>query len=124
MVESGENKMKKAFTIFIGFIHDLAVGCWAATVLSIYWLDRSLVEHHELESVISGLKKEFFYLGLAFVTIVLLSGIGRTFTYVHIGSVYGEDAEKLRKKMLIIKHIILFTIFSIGIYWQYRIVFK
>jgi uncharacterized membrane protein len=114
--------MKRVFTIFIGFIHDLAVGCWAATVLSIYWLDRSVVKHLELESFISGLKKEFFYLGLVFVAIVLLTGIGRTFTY--IGSVYGEDNEKLRKKMLIIKHIILFTIFSIGIYWQYRTVFK
>ena len=114
--------MKRLFTIFVGFIHDLAAGCWAATVLSIYWLDRSLVEHHELEPVIAGLKKEFFYIGLAFVAIVLLSGMGRTLTYV--GSVYGEDAEKTRKKMLIIKHIILFTIFSIGIYWQYRTVFK
>jgi hypothetical protein len=124
MAESGENKMKKAFTIFIGFIHDLATGCWAATVLAIYWLDRSLVEYHELESVISRLKKEFFYLGIIFVAIVLLAGMGRTFTYVYIGSVYGEDTEKLRKKMLIIKHIILFTIFSIGLYWQYRTVFK
>jgi len=114
--------MKRLFTIFVGFIHDLAAGCWAATVLSIYWLDRSLMEHHELESVIADLKKEFFYLGLAFVAIVLLSGMGRTLTYV--GSVYGEDAEKTRKKMLIIKHIILFVIFSIGIYWQYSTVFK
>jgi uncharacterized membrane protein len=114
--------MKRVFTIFIGFIHDLAVGCWAATVFSIYWLDRSLTGHHELESVISGLKKEFFYIGLAFVAIVLISGTGRTFTY--IGSVYGEDVEKTRKKMLIIKHVILFTIFSIGIYWQYRTVFN
>jgi hypothetical protein len=116
--------MKRVFTIFVGFIHDLAVGCWAATVLAIYWLDRSLVEYHELESVISRLKKEFFYLGIIFVAIVLLAGMGRTFTYVYIGSVYGEDAEKLRKKMLIIKHIILFTIFSMGIYWQYKTVFK
>jgi uncharacterized membrane protein len=82
------------------------------------------VEYHELESVISRLKKEFFYLGIIFVAIVLLAGMGRTFTYVYIGSVYGEDTEKLRKKMLIIKHIILFTIFSIGLYWQYRTVFK
>jgi putative copper export protein len=114
--------MKRVFRILVGFIHDFAVGCWAATVLSIYWLDRSLVEHYELKSVISGLKKEFFYLGLIFVAIVLFTGIGRTFTYIE--SAYGEDAEKLRKRMLIIKHIILFTIFSIGTYWQYRTVFK
>lgn len=115
--------MKRAFTIFVGFIHDLAVGCWAATVLSIYWLDRSLAGHHELESVISGLKKEFFYLGLGCVTIALLTGVGRTFTYTYIGNVYGEDAERLRRKMLIIKHILLFAIFGTGIYWQYTMVF-
>ncbi|MEK7197811.1 MAG: hypothetical protein AAB151_09095, partial [Nitrospirota bacterium] len=70
-----------------------------------------------------GLKKQFFYLGIVCVAIVLLAGIGRTFTYAYIGSVYGEDAEKLRRKMLVIKHIILFAVFGLGIWWQFTMVF-
>ncbi|MEW6109442.1 MAG: hypothetical protein AB1632_09800 [Nitrospirota bacterium] len=114
--------MKKAFTIFVGFIHDFAAGCWAATVLAVYWLER--ITDHNVRSALTGLKKEFFYIGLACVAVVLLAGIGRTFTYAYIGEVYGADTEKMRKKMLITKHIILFAIFSAGIYWQWIMVFK
>lgn len=115
--------MKKAFTIFIGFIHDFAAGCWAATVLSIFWLDR--IEAKEgLETIFFSLKKQFFYLGLGCVAVVLLAGAGRTFTYAYIGSVYGENTERLRRKMLIIKHIVLLTVFGAGIYWQYLMVFR
>lgn len=115
--------MKKAFTIFVGFIHDLATGCWAATVFTIYWLNRLSLEHAELQSSLCRLKKEFFYIGLACAVVVFITGAGRTFTYVYTGKVYGEDAEKLRRKMLLIKHIILFSVFFAGTYWQYTMVF-
>lgn len=114
--------MKKALTIFIGFIHDFASGCWGATALAIYWLDR--VSDENLRPGLAGLKKEFFYIGLVCVGIVLLAGAGRTFTYASIGNLYGDDAERLRRKMLIIKHIVLFIIFGAGIFWQYTMVFE
>ncbi|MEK7333491.1 MAG: hypothetical protein AAB017_08955 [Nitrospirota bacterium] len=114
--------MKKALTIFIGFVHDFAAGCWAATVLAVYWVNR--IETGQVTGALFfGLKKQFFYLGIVCVAIVLLAGIGRTFTYAYIGSVYGEDAEKLRRKMLVIKHIILFAVFGLGIWWQFTMVF-
>lgn len=109
--------MKKALTIFIGFIHDFAAGCWAATVLAVYWLKKLALERPELHSALAPLKKEFFWLGLSCVVIVLLTGMGRTFTYV--GNVYGEDAEKTRRMMLIIKHVVLIAVFGLGLYWQY-----
>jgi len=115
--------MNKAFTIFIGFLHDFAAGCWAATVLAIYWLDCVALQRPELKPVLDGLERQFFWAGIVSVVIVLLAGMGRTFTYAHIGSVYGEDAEKLRRKMLIIKHVVLMLIFGSGIYWQYTLVF-
>lgn len=114
--------MKKAFTIFIGFLHDFAAGCWGATVLAVYWVHR-LEMQGEVGTIFFGLKKQFFYLGLACVAVVLLAGIGRTFTYAYIGDVYGKDAEKLRRKMLLIKHIILFLVFGSGIWWQYSMVY-
>jgi len=112
--------MKKALTIFIGFIHDFAAGCWAATVLAVYWLNRQSVPS-DITGIIFNLKKQFFFFGIACVILVFATGAGRTFTYV--GEVYGRDAEKMRRKMLIVKHVILLSVFSAGTYWQYTMVY-
>jgi len=40
-----------------------------------------------------------------------------------VGNVDGENAEKLKRRMLIIKHILLFLVFGVGIYWQYKMVY-
>ncbi|NJD78486.1 MAG: hypothetical protein FIB08_15560 [Candidatus Methanoperedens sp.] len=113
--------MKKALTIFTGFIHDFAAGCWAATVFAIYWIHRLHSGNSELTSILMPLERDFFYLGLACTGIVLITGMGRTFTYIE--NFYGKDAEKLRKRMLVAKHILLFGIFGGGTYWQYTMVF-
>lgn len=114
--------MNKALTIFIGFLHDFAAGIWLATVLAVYWLDR--IADANLQLALTGLKKEFFYIGFVCVGIVFIAGMGRTFVYAQIGDVYGKDAERLRRKMLMIKHILLLVVFGIGIYWQYVMTFK
>ena len=114
--------MKKAVTIFIGFIHDFAAGCWAATVLAVYWIHRIELDKN-LGGLLSGLKKQFFFIGLACVGTVLIAGAGRMFTYAYVGKVYGEEAEMLRKRMLIIKHVVLTILFCAGIYWQYVLVY-
>jgi hypothetical protein len=44
---------------------------------------------------------------------VFAGGAGRTFTYTYVGEVYGKDAEKMRRKMLIINHIVLFVVFAL-----------
>jgi putative copper export protein len=113
--------MNKALTITIGFVHDWAAGCWAATVLGVYWLNRQKAPG-ELGSILFDLKKQFFYFGIACVIVVFATGAGRTFTYVD--NVYGEDAEKVRRKMLMIKHIFLLTVFGAGIFWQYTMVYR
>ena len=115
--------MKKAFTIFIGFLHDFAAGCWGATVLAVYWVDREAAQRQDLKPILDVLERRFFWAGIACVAIVLLAGMGRTFTYAVIGSVYGEQSEALRRKMLIIKHIVLVAVFGAGTWWQYYLVF-
>ncbi|MBA4373809.1 MAG: hypothetical protein C0402_13235 [Thermodesulfovibrio sp.] len=115
--------MQKALTIFIGFIHDFAAGCWAATVLAVYWLERSAGDAPQLGESLGKLQQEFFFIGLACIVVVFAAGAGRTFTYAHIGSVYGEDSEKLRRRMLIIKHVLLLIVFGAGTLWQYSIAF-
>ena len=112
--------MNKAFTITIGFVHDFAAGCYAATVLGIYWLSRQ-VYSAEVGAVILGLKKQLFWTGIVCVVTVFATGAGRTFTYVD--NVYGEDAEKRRRKLLIIKHVFLLTVFGLGIWWQYSMTY-
>lgn len=115
--------MKKAFTIFIGFLHDFAAGCWAASVMAVYWIHSIALGRPEMKSVLTGLMKEFFHLGLVCVAVVLLAGIGRTFTYAYIGSVYGEESEQLRRRMLMVKHVVLLTVFGLGTWWQYMMAF-
>lgn len=114
--------MKKSITIFVGFIHDFAAGCWVATVLAIYWLHNLQSGSPELAQVIAPLENDFFYLGIACAGIVLLTGMGRTFTYIE--NFYGANAEKLRRKMLVVKHMLLFGIFGTGTYWQYTMAFS
>ena len=75
----------------------------------------------EVLVVLVDLKKQFFYMGLVCIMLVFASGAGRTFTYV--GNFYGEEAERERKKMLIIKHILLLAVFGGGSYWQYVMVY-
>jgi putative copper export protein len=115
--------MKKMITIFIGFLHDFAAGCWGATVLAIYWLDKVAAERPELLPVLSGLERQFFWAGIASTAVVLSAGMGRTFTYAYIGDVYGADAETMRRRMLLVKHVVLLSIFGLGIWWQYLVVF-
>ncbi len=118
-----DKRIKKAFTIFVGFLHDFAAGCWGATVLAIYWVDRLMARQPELKALLGGLMRQFFWAGIVSVAVVLIAGMGRTFTYAYIGDVYGADSEKVRRKMLIAKHIVLLTVFGLGIWWQYVMVF-
>lgn len=115
--------MKKTLTIFIGFIHDFAAGCWAATVLAVYWLEGIAGSSAELTAPLAALQQEFFWLGAACTGIVLVAGMGRTFTYAYIGAVYGEQAEHLRRRMLVIKHVVLIAVFGGGTWWQYTLAF-
>jgi putative copper export protein len=112
--------VKRTLTIVIGFVHDFAAGCWAATVLAIYWLSKQTFSA-EIASVALQMKKQFFWFGIACVFLVFATGAGRTFTYVT--DVYGPDAERTRRRMLIIKHVVLLTIFGAGTYWQYTMTF-
>lgn len=89
--------------------------------MAVYWLSAVSVSS-DLAVALTGLKKQFFYLGIACVVLVLGTGAGRTFTYVD--NVYGPDAERQRRKMLIIKHIFLFILFGAGTYWQGTMTFR
>lgn len=110
--------MKITFTILIGFLHDFAAGCWLATVLAVYRLEKAILGSGS-QAALNALQKEFFYIGIVCIVIVLGAGAGRMFTYVQ--NAYGADAEASRRKLLIIKHALLLVVFGLGTYWQYTL---
>ena len=114
--------MKRVLTIVTGFVHDFAAGIWAATVLSVWWIHRSPAAPAN-EGVLRPLMQQFFWIGVGCVALVMATGAGRTFTYAYVGEVYGADAERLRRRLLIAKHVVLLGVFGAGMAWQYGMAF-
>ena len=73
-----EESVKKAITIFIGFLHDFAAGCWAASVLAVYSVDPMALRSTELKPVLDGPERQFFWAGVGCTAVVLLAGMSRT----------------------------------------------
>jgi uncharacterized membrane protein len=115
--------VRRALTIFNGFVHDFAAGTWAATVFAVWWV-RSAAAFPQAEAVLRGLMQQFFWLGAACVILVMATGAGRTFTYAWVGDVYGPEAERLRRRLLIAKHVVLLLVFGAGTAWQYALAFR
>ena len=115
--------MKRILTIVNGFVHDFAAGTWGATVLGVWWLHCSPVPPASGD-VLRGLMQQFFWIGVACVVLVMATGAGRTFTYAYVGEVYGPDAERLRRLLLIVKHVVLLAVFGGGMAWQYAMAFR
>ena len=112
--------MKSAVTVVIGFVHDFASGCWAATVFAVAFLDAKEV-NRELSALLGELERSFFWIGIACIVVVFATGAGRTFTYVDLH--YGPEAERQRRRLLIIKHAVLIIVFGAGTAWQYIMAF-
>jgi len=105
-------------------MHDFATGCWAATVFFVYWLEKIGSDLPDIQPLLKGIQKRFFFISLICIGVVFLTGFGRTVTYAYIGEVYGKESESLRKKMLIYKHIFLIGLFALGTYWEYLMIYK
>lgn len=104
--------IKKSAIVLNGFIHDFAAGYWLAAIVAISVLHRSHLARPEVVDTLNFLEGTFFWQSMAAMVIILATGAGRTFTYVE--NWYGPDAEKMRRRMLIVKHIILFAAFGAG----------
>jgi len=112
--------LKGVLGVIVGFVHDFAAGCWAASLMAVWFLDRQNVAG-EAATVLAALEQRFFMVGLACVVLVFATGAGRTFTYVP--NVNGELGEKRRRRSLVVKHVVLFVIFGAGAWWQYHMAF-
>ena len=114
-------KIPKPLIVLNGFIHDFASGYWLSSMIAIYLLSRFQGEYPAVAGVLKIIERFFFWNSIGAVVVILGTGAGRTFTYVD--NVFGEQTEQTRRRMLVIKHIVLFTIFGVGSWWAYRATF-
>ena len=104
--------LKKTAVILNGFIHDFASGYWLAAIVTIALLHRCHGVNQELTGIVNPIERLFFWQSVGAMVLILATGAGRTFTYVD--NWYGPEAERARRRMLIVKHCILFAAFGAG----------
>jgi len=114
--------IKKTAVILNGFVHDFAAGIWLAAVAAIVLIHRM---HQglavDIVTILNRLEHIFFWSSVVAMVVIVATGAGRTFTYVE--NWYGPDAERVRRRMLIIKHVVLFSAFGVGYLVVYPLVF-
>lgn len=104
--------LKKAAVILNGFAHDFASGYWLAAIVTIVVLHRTHMGNRALAGIVNPVERLFFWQSVAAMVLILATGAGRTFTYVD--NWYGPEAERARRRMLIVKHVVLFAAFGAG----------
>lgn len=114
-------KVKKTLIVLNGFIHDFAAGIWLATIVTIAVLHGAHMKDPLVVGTLNHLERMFFWSSVAAAVIIMATGAGRTFTYVD--NWYGEDAERQRRKALIVKHVVLFSAYALGYFWVWGKVF-
>lgn len=113
--------LKKTVGVVNGFIHDFAAGIWLATIVTIAVLHDAHLKHVAVFDTLNSLERMFFWISVAAAVLIMATGAGRTFTYVD--NWYGEDAERARRRALIVKHVILLSAYGIGYLWVWGKVF-
>ncbi|MEW6053355.1 MAG: hypothetical protein AB1552_06135 [Nitrospirota bacterium] len=109
--------MKYWLIIINSFLHDLVTGFWASTLIVIYLLRNKVPLVHRIPAETLGeITKVFFWLGVFSLIIIIITGFFRTWYYRNM---YDTGLESVRKKILVLKHILLGIIFTAGTYWAY-----
>lgn len=112
--------IKRVAVVANGFLHDLATGCWLACIAAIALLHRFQAEQPEIAFPLGRIEQFFFWAALLLVVVMATGGV-RACTYVD--NFYGQDTERLRRRMLIAKHLVLFAIFAAGTWLSWTMAF-
>jgi uncharacterized membrane protein len=112
---------KQNLVIVNGFVHDFSAGIWLAAIVVIAWLHDAHLSESSTTAVLNIIERRMFWVSVISAVVIMATGAGRTFTY--IDNWYGEDAERERRKALIIKHVILFSAYGVGYVWIWSKVF-
>lgn len=115
------DSIKKAAIVLNGFIHDFATGYWLSALIAIYLLHGFRGGVPEVTVILSGIERFFFWNTVGAAAAIFATGGMRSFTYVN--NFYGPEAERTRRRMLVIKHVLLLLVVGAGSYWGYSLSF-
>jgi len=110
-------QIRKVAIVLNGFIHDFATGYWLSAMIAIYFLHDFQMRDPSVADQLGMIERFFFWNTIGAVVVIFASGGMRTFTYVD--NFFGPEAEKVRRRMLIVKHVVLIAIFAAGGWWAY-----
>jgi len=109
--------IRKAAIVLNGFIHDFATGYWLSGIIAIHFLHGYQARFPAVADLLGTIERFFFWNTIGAVVVIFATGGMRTFTYVD--NVFGPEAEKVRRRMLIVKHVVLIVLFAAGGWWAY-----
>lgn len=114
--------MKNWLIIINNFAHDLFTGLWVSAFLVIYLLEKKVPFLQEaLADALKDIMKVFFALGISSLVIIIITGAFRSIYY---RSSESGTVMAVKRKILILKHILLGTLFLLGTYLAYRYTFN
>lgn len=115
-------RLKKVAVVLNGFVHDFATGYWLAAMIAIYLLHGLQGSYPQVADLLGRIERFFFWNTVGAVVVIFATGGMRTFTYVD--NFYGPEAERTRRRMLVVKHVVLIAVFTAGGFWAYTMAFR
>ncbi|MBJ6752221.1 hypothetical protein [Geomonas anaerohicana] len=116
------DRVKKIAVVFNGFIHDFMTGYWLSALIAIHLLHGYRLEAQQLAGTLAQIERFFFWNSIGAAVAIFATGGMRSFTYVD--NFYGAETERTRRRMLVIKHVVLFVVVGGGSYWGYCTAFS
>lgn len=112
-----------ALIIINNFVHDMFTGLWVSSVAVIYLLKRKMAsgEGPLLSPVLKDVMSFFFWLGIASIVIILMTG---SFRILYFRRETAPHERETKRKLLIVKHVFFTTVFIGGTYLAYLYAFK
>jgi len=110
--------MRDTLIVLNSFIHDVATGAWVSTLFMMNAI-KSEFESILPVGIINRLQGRLFTLAVICLVVIVITGIIRGFTFRYYG--WTGDVAKNRKRLLMIKHMVLGLVFSLGLYYQYTL---
>lgn len=105
------------------FVHDMVTGLWVSAMIVISLL-RKKAEVPEMMAVSAALHdvmRFFFWLGIASIVVILITG---SFRMLYFRRENAAHKGETKTKLLIVKHVILTTVFIGGTYLAYLYTFR
>lgn len=114
------NKLVSLLIIINDFAHDLFTGLWISSFLVIFILDRTAVTPEAFDPLFLVMRT-FFWLGIISLLIIIGTGVVRL---RHYGKSEQTELKSIKRQALIVKHIILVSLFILGTYFSYHFVYR